>query len=80
VVISEFGDHNVPGTRGAPFVSRLLPWADKAGVSYMGWAWDAWKNPDNVLIKDNSGTPSDGYGVYVKQHLLCVSAGGLSCQ
>ena len=73
VIITEFGDHNAPGTRGAPFVSQLLPWADKAGASYLGWTWDVWKEHDNVLIKDKSGTPSDGYGVYVRDHYLCVA-------
>jgi hypothetical protein len=26
-----------------------------------------------VLIKDATGTPTDGYGVYFKQHLVCVA-------
>jgi hypothetical protein len=73
VILTETGDRNAPGTVGAPFMSKLLPWADKAGVSYLGWTWDVWQNGDFVLIKDKSGTPSDGYGVYFKQHLGCVS-------
>jgi endoglucanase len=79
VVISEFGDHNAPGTTDAPFVSRLLPWADQHGASYLGWAWDAWQDKDNVLIKNSAGDPTDGYGVYVKQHLLCVASGKPPC-
>jgi endoglucanase len=80
VIITEFGDHNAPGTRDAPFVSNLLPWADKAGASYLGWAWGPWKDHDNVLIKDASGTPTDGYGEYVKQHYLCVAESKLPCR
>jgi endoglucanase len=79
VVISEFGDHNAPGTRGAPFLSQLLPWADTAGASYLGWTWNVWQDKDNVLIKDGSGSPSDGYGDYVKRHLTCVSEGKTPC-
>lgn len=79
VVITEFGDHNAPGTRGAPFVSLLLPWADKAGASYLGWTWDVWQEHDNVLIKDKAGTPSDGYGEYTKSHYLCVAGGRTNC-
>jgi hypothetical protein len=79
VIITEFGDHNAPGTRDAPFVSKLLPWADKAGASYVGWAWGTYQDHDNVLIKDAGGTPSDGYGAYVKQHYLCRAAVGASC-
>ena len=80
VVISETGDRNAPGTVGAPFVSKLLPWADKVGASYLGWTWDAWQNADNILIKDKSGAPSDGYGVYFKQHLDCVAQALAACR
>jgi hypothetical protein len=31
-------------------------------ISLIGWTWDIWGNPDNVLIKDVNGTPTDGYG------------------
>jgi hypothetical protein len=71
LVLTETGDHNAPGTAGAPFVSKLLPWADQIGASYLGWTWDVWGDSDNVLIKDEGGTPTDGYGVYFRQHLLC---------
>jgi endoglucanase len=72
LVLTETGDHNAPGTVGAPFVSKVLPWADHVGASYVGWAWDVWRHQDNVLIKDKQGTPTDGYGAYFKQHLLCL--------
>ena len=79
VLITEFGDHDAPGTVGAPFVSKLLPWADSRGVSYLGWTWDSWGDSNNVLIKDSSGTPTDGYGVYTKAHYLCVGGGSSVC-
>lgn len=79
VAITEFGDHNAPGTRSAPFVSRLLPWADKVGASYLGWTWDVWQEHDNVLITDKNGTPSNGYGEYVKAHYICLARGNANC-
>jgi len=79
VFITEFGDHNAPGTVGSPFVSNLLPWADENGASYTGWAWDPWQADDNVLIKDATGTPTDGFGVYTKAHYLCVASGSSNC-
>lgn len=79
VVITEFGDHNAADTVGSPFVSKLLPWADEQGASYVGWTWNPWQERDNVLLKTATGVPSDGYGEYVKQHYLCISAGGSNC-
>jgi hypothetical protein len=78
VIIGELGDHNVSGTKGAPFVSVLLPWADSRGISYLGWSWNTFGSPDNVLIKDFDGTPTDGYGEYFRDHLLCLQRGGKS--
>jgi hypothetical protein len=80
LVISETGDHNAAGTTSAPFVSKVLPWADRHGVSYLGWAWDVWGHHDNVLIKDKVGTPTDGYGAYFREHLLCAHDASPSCR
>ncbi len=80
VIITESGDQDTAGTVGAPFESKLLPWADTAGASYLGWAWDVWQDSSDVLIKDDTGTPTDGYGVYFKQHLNCVATGSVTCQ
>ena len=79
VIITETGDHNAPGTVGAPFASKLLPWADTAGASYLGWGWDVWQNADHVLIKDPNGTPSDGYGTYLHEHLNCLAQDKTRC-
>jgi endoglucanase len=79
VIITETGDHNAPGTVGSPFEATLLPWADEHGVSYIGWSWDVLQNVDNVLIKDAAGTPTDGYGSYFKQHLVCRAGGAARC-
>ncbi len=79
VVITEFGDRCAPGTTSAPFASRLLPWADANGVGYLGWTWDVWQNPSDVLITNAAGDPSPGYGVYVKAHYLCRAASASTC-
>lgn len=63
MIITETGDHNAPGKVGSPFVSVVQPWADRRGASYIGWTRHPWGNADNVLIKDTTGTPTDGYGV-----------------
>jgi hypothetical protein len=81
VVITEFGDTitNSPGN-SAPFASQLLPFADANGLSYLGWTWDNWQGfSQDVLITDAQGDPTNGYGTYVKQHYLCVSAGTANC-
>ncbi|MDB5969248.1 MAG: hypothetical protein JWQ90_1698 [Hydrocarboniphaga sp.] len=70
VIATETGDQNTPGTVGAPLVSNITAWADQNGVSVVGWAWDVWGVPDNVLIKDVDGTPTDGYGQVYRSWLL----------
>ena len=79
VLITEFGDHNASGTEDAPFASKLLPWADENGASYTGWSWNPWPAPNNVLVKDEAGTPTDGYGRYTKAHYVCVATGSSNC-
>lgn len=62
VIITETGGHNVAGTVGEPFVSNVLAWVDKTGASVLGWTFTVAGDNDNILIKDYTGTPSDGYG------------------
>jgi hypothetical protein len=78
VVITEYGD--AIGGSTAPWASILLPFADVNGVSYFGWTWDTWQGfAANVLITDSAGTPTAGYGTYVKAHYLCRAAGTANC-
>lgn len=62
VIATETGDRNIPGTQGAPLVSNVITFADQHGISLLGWGWNVWGEPDNVLIKDVDGTPTSGYG------------------
>ena len=77
VVITEFGDP-VGGT-SAPLSQVLLPFADTNGISYMAWAWDIWPGTTYYLITDAAGTPTAGFGAYVKAHYLCRAAGTATC-
>ncbi len=79
VIVTEFGDRNSAGTVGSPFASTLLPRLDTMGVSYFGWTFAVSGESDNILLKDNNGTPTDGFGVYVKQHYQCLAT-STSCQ
>ena len=79
VVITEYGD--TIGGSTAPWASVLLPFADTNDISYLGWAWDTWSGMNaNVLITDAAGTPTQGYGTYVKTHYLCRTAGTAVCK
>lgn len=69
VIIGETGDSV---TSAPTFDEQLLPWADAHGVSYLGWTWNTWANPQFVLITDYSGTPTSNYGTYFKSHLLSL--------
>jgi hypothetical protein len=80
VIVTETGEHNAPGTVGAPLMAELLPWADQHGISYLGWTWDVWQNPDNVLIRDVDGTPTDGYGRHYRDHLRCIASRLANCR
>ena len=51
-------------------MSTVTAFADRNSVSVIGWAWDAWGEADDVLIKDVNGTPTDGYGVFFHNWLL----------
>lgn len=79
VIVTEFGDRNAPGTKGAPFASALLPQLDKMGISYLAWTFTVGDLPDYLLIKDNLGSPTDGYGEYVKSYYMCKAQPSSNC-
>jgi len=70
VIATETGDKNTPGTVGAPLVSTITAWSDQHGASLIGWTWDVWGDPANVLIKEVDGTPTDGYGKVFRDWLM----------
>jgi hypothetical protein len=67
VVVGETGDSVCSPVA---FDRVFLPWADRHGLSYLGWTWNAWGDCQNILIRDYSGTPTPNYGAYFRDHLL----------
>jgi hypothetical protein len=69
VVTGEFGEDGCTDTYDLTF----MPWADRHGVSYIGWTWDAtdagWDcSSGPALIEDYNGKPT-AYGIALKDHL-----------
>lgn len=70
VVTGELGETDC----GHAFIDRYMAWADAAGVSYVGWAWNTWdcgKGP--ALISAYDGTPT-GFGVGFRDHLAALAS------
>lgn len=70
MIITESGDQNSPGTVGAPLAATMTRFADQNQMGIIFWTWDVWGDANNVLIKDVYGTPTDGYGVFVKNWMV----------
>lgn len=72
VVTGELGEGDCRHT----YIDRYMPWADRHGVSYLGWTWDAfggWTCRNGpTLIKDYSGTPT-AFGVGFRDHLRALA-------
>jgi endoglucanase len=72
IVVGELGDNSSNGSTGAPVTAYMTSWADAHGQSVLPWCWDVWSSTggsSNLLIKDASGTPTDGEGVTFKAWL-----------
>jgi hypothetical protein len=55
------------------YIDKWMRWADRRGISYIGWAWDAkggWTcHAGPSLIENYRGKPT-GFGVGFRNHLL----------
>jgi len=71
IIIGETGDLSSNGATSQWLTPTLLPWADTNSVSVMAWSWNVWGATNDDLIKDASGTPTDGEGVAFKN--WCVN-------
>lgn len=71
VVVTETGGDVTTNTADAPntLLGQLLAWWDTAGIGYVGWTWDAWNDPQDVLITSWTGAPTAGYGQLWQAHL-----------
>lgn len=70
LVITEIGAKNTPGTSNSPIITTMTRFADTHGIGVLGWGWNVWGAPENVLIKDVNGTPTDGYGRVFRDWLM----------
>ena len=75
VVTGELGESEC--TDG--YIDSYMPWADRHGVSYLGWTWDSTGPPSNwscsngpSLITSYAGTPT-AYGIGLKKHLAAIT-------
>jgi hypothetical protein len=68
VVSGEIGE----GDCGDTYIGPYMDWADRHGISYLAWAWDAhggWTCTGGpTLIKDYDGTPT-AFGLGFREHL-----------
>jgi hypothetical protein len=69
VVTSEFGEFDCATT----YVTPYMTFADSIGLSYLGWAWDAYGcSSFPSLVSDYAGTPTN-YGIGLKSHLTALN-------
>jgi hypothetical protein len=74
LVIGELGEYDC----AHGYVDEIMPWADRHGISYLAWAWDAvapggWQcDSGPALIQDYRGTPT-AFGVGVRDHLRSLA-------
>ncbi len=70
VITGELGENDC----AHGYIDGYMSWADGAGVSYLGWAWNADFNCNNGpgLVSDWTGTPT-GFGQGLQAHLAVVN-------
>jgi endoglucanase len=69
VVTGEIGENDC----ASAFVRRYMEWADRHGVSYLGWTWDTWNcRSGPALISSYAGTPTP-FGAGFKAHLAALA-------
>lgn len=65
VVTGELGENDCDDG----FIGSYMPWADAAGISYLGWTWDTWDcRGGPALISAYDGTPT-AFGAGFRDHL-----------
>lgn len=72
VVTGELGEGDCQHT----YVDPYMRWADRHGVSYLAWTWDAhggWTCRNGpTLISDYDGTPT-AFGIGFREHLRALA-------
>jgi hypothetical protein len=73
VVAGELGEYDC----AHGYIDDFMSWADRHGISYLGWTWDAvspggWQcGSGPALIESYDGTPT-AYGVGLRDHLRAL--------
>ncbi len=74
VITGEMGESQCKPT----YIDGYMSWADRHGVSYLGWAWDSTGPPSHwscnagpALIKSYNGVPTS-FGAGLKSHLAAL--------
>ncbi len=91
VVTGEFDEDNYTEPKCADqtpstFDSDYMTWADQHAVSYLAWGWWVLSQSEKddagcsafYLLNDYDGTPAAPNGTTLHDHLLSLSAGGLT--
>ncbi|HSC21080.1 MAG TPA: cellulase family glycosylhydrolase, partial [Solirubrobacterales bacterium] len=72
VVTGELGE----GDCRHRYIDHYMPWADRHGVSYLGWTWDAhggWTcRGGPTLIRNYAGAPT-AFGIGFREHLRALA-------
>jgi endoglucanase len=69
VVATELGQRDCPAT----FMDRFMDWADRAGISYLGWSWNPFGCGGPALIESWGGQPTAS-GRQLRARLLRLDA------
>jgi endoglucanase len=70
VVATELGQKEC----ASPFLDRFMNWADRAGVSYLGWTWNPTGCDSPALIEAWNGRPTPS-GMRFRAHLRAERGG-----
>jgi endoglucanase len=65
LIFGETGETYDASSCGTDNIARFLTWADAHKAGYLAWTWNTWGNC-SALVRDYVGTPSSGYGAWVK--------------
>lgn len=69
VIAGELGDKAC----SAAFISSFMHWADRVGVSYLGWSWNPSGCAGPGLIRSWDGQPT-AYGGVLREHLTHLAS------
>jgi hypothetical protein len=74
VVVGETGDSAAGPETYLTGATGFLPWAQSHALSVLAWTWNAWSDPNDVLVTSmTKGTPTSGEGVAFKSYLRGLS-------